>query len=83
MNRQISHRCAGTSFSNINERGGYESIKNARVTLNEALIWSRNGLLTFIIKQRHSIARVIHQTSYGEGLPLWFQGCLKVEMLLI
>lgn len=68
LNRQTSHRCAGTSFSNINERGDYDSIGNARVTLAEAYDLITQWIVDVYHQTRHSITRYTPDFLWKEGL---------------
>lgn len=68
LNRQTSHRCAGTSFSNINERGDYDSIGHARVTLAEANDLITQWIVDVYHQTRHSITRYTPDFLWKEGL---------------
>ena len=72
LNRQVSHRCAGTTFSDINERADYESMENARVTLTEANDLITQWIVDVYHQSRHSI------TGYTPDY-LWNKGLASVE----
>ena len=68
LNRQVSHRCAGTTFSNINDRGDYDAVDNARVTLSEANELISQWVVDVYHQTRHSITRYTPDYLWKEGL---------------
>lgn len=68
LNRQTSHRCAGTTFSNINDRGDYDSVSKARVTLSEANELISQWIVDVYHQTRHSITRYTPDYLWKEGL---------------
>lgn len=72
LNRQVSHRCAGTTFSNIKDRCDYQSSKEARVTLSEANDLIAQWIVDVYHQSRHSI------TGYTPDY-LWKEGSSTIE----
>lgn len=68
LNRQVSHRCAGTTFSNINERADYDSMDSARVTLAEANDLITQWIVDVYHQSRHSITGYTPDYLWNEGL---------------
>jgi len=72
LNREVSHLCRGTTFNNIQQRGDYDSVEQARITLKEA-----NELIT------HWIVDVYHQRRHSTtGFTpdyLWKEGLTNVQ----
>mgnify|MGYP000049337727 CR=1 FL=1 len=75
LNRQVSHRVAGTTFSNITQRGDYESVKKARITLSEARELIHMWLVDVYCQKEHSTTK--KPPSY-----LWNQGLGFIEPIL-
>lgn len=72
INRGVSHKCAGTTFSNIRERGDYPSEEQARITLKEANLIITQWIVDVYHQRRHSI------TGYTPDY-LWKEGLANVE----
>lgn len=67
LNRAISHRLPGTTFSNITERGDYKSDKNARISLSEL----REILTIWITDDYH---QSFHQSLQQSPSSMWQSG---------
>lgn len=75
FNRQVSQRIPGTTFSNIQERGDYNAVENARITLRDI----RKLLYLWIIDiYNQSPNRITGKPPFA----LWSQDLSLIEPLL-
>lgn len=72
INREVSHKCGGTTFNNVAARGEYPSVDQARVTLKEANELIIQWIVDVYHQRRHSI------TGYTPD-HLWKEGLSKVQ----
>jgi putative transposase len=75
FNRQVSQRLPGTTFSNIELRGDYDPLVNARITLSDV---KKLIHLWIVDIYNQSKNRITQETPYS----LWTQGLLDVEPVL-
>ncbi|HTF97445.1 MAG TPA: hypothetical protein VL995_15000 [Cellvibrio sp.] len=68
LNREVSHKCAGTSFNNITARGDYPSVEKARVTLKEAHELITHWIVDVYHQRPHSTTRFTPDYLWKEGL---------------
>ena len=74
-NRQICHRIPGTTFSNIKQRGNYDSIKQARITLSDLKELITEWIVDIYCQSTH---KVTQRTPHN----MWLEGLKRVEPTL-
>lgn len=72
LNRQVSHRIKGTTFSNIAERDEYDSVNNASITLNQL----KSILYMWLVDV---YAKSIHSSINSTPLEAWEKGLTLIE----
>jgi len=75
LNRAVCHTLPGTTFSNITERGDYDSVKHAKVTLKEIVSLVHEWIIDIY-------SQSIHKTTLRTPSGLWSEGLNTVEPLL-
>jgi putative transposase len=75
LNRQVCHLLPGTTFSNVEERGEYDSEGKACLTLEEI----RNLIYRWIVV---IYSQEIHSTTKRTPIALWQEGLEIVEPML-
>lgn len=75
LNRDVCHRLPGTSFSNINLRGDYDSVGESRITLDDLKELVHEWIVN-IYNQK------IHKSTQRTPFALWHDGLLRVEPML-
>jgi putative transposase len=72
LNREVCHRIAGTSFSNISQRADYDSIAKACVSLNQL----RELVMDWVL---NDYSQRIHRTTKRVPTKLWTEGLQVIE----
>ncbi len=67
INKEV-HNLAGTTFSNINEKGNYKSDKEAMYTLEELTQWLLYYIVNIYHKKYHSGIEMTPEQMYMKGL---------------
>ncbi|MVF14234.1 transposase [Ketobacter sp. MCCC 1A13808] len=75
LNRAVCHRLPGTTFSNINQRGDYESEQEAIITLEDLKELVHEWVIDIYCQTTH---KVTQRTPYS----LWSDGLKVVEPML-
>lgn len=75
LNRQVSQRIKGTTFSNISERGDYNSVEEATITLKEL-----RGLIYFWAVEIYMQTK--HRSINATPHQKWLKGLERFEPLL-
>lgn len=75
LNRQVCHKLKGTTFSNIRQRGDYQSVKEACVTLKELKANIYQWLIDVYCQSLH---KFLQNSPFNE----WQQGIKHIEPLL-
>lgn len=75
LNSSVCHRIPGTTFSNVDKRGEYNSEKSARVYLNDLKKLIHEWVIDI---HSHEINRITHRTPYA----IWNEGLQIREPLL-
>lgn len=75
LNRQVSQRIKGTTFSNISERGDYNSVEEATITLKEL-----RGLIYFWAVEIYMQTK--HRSINATPHQKWLKGLKRFEPLL-
>jgi putative transposase len=70
FNRQISQRIPGTTFSSIEQRGDYNAVENARVTLTEIKKLIHHWIVDIYNQSKNRMSRKSPSALWGEGLAL-------------
>jgi putative transposase len=70
FNRQISHKVAGTTFSNISERGDYDAEKSACLTLVEFKKLLHVWLIDVYIQAPHKSLGITPELAWKDGLKI-------------
>jgi putative transposase len=75
LNRQVSHQSPGTTFSNINMRGDYKSVENAKFTLAQAKELVHEWIIDIYCQS-------IHRSTHATPHSMWSKGLSLVEPTL-
>jgi len=76
LNRQVSHRIEGTTFSSIKHRGEYDAVSNSRITLSEL-----NEVIHLWLVDSYSQGR--HKgISNKTPISMWTEGRKLIEPML-
>lgn len=75
LNRDVCHRLPGTSFSNINLRGDYDSVREARITLDDLKELVHEWVVNIYNQKTH---KVTQRTPFA----LWNAGLQRIEPML-
>lgn len=75
LNGRVSHRIPGTTFSNIKQRGDYDSVKEARITLSDL-----KELITYWIVSIYN--QTTHKSTQRTPHKMWIAGLDRVEPIL-
>ncbi|RBM48469.1 integrase [Vibrio tarriae] len=75
LNRQVSHRIPGTSFSNINQRGDYDSVKQSSITLEDLKELVHQWMIDIYCQKTH-------RGTQRTPAALWNEGLKAVEPML-
>lgn len=67
INKEV-HNLPGTTFSNISEKGEYDSIKNATFTLEEITKWLTEFIVNVYHKRYHHGIHMTPQQKYHKGI---------------
>lgn len=70
FNRQLSHKIAGTTFSNITERGDYDAEKSANMTLAEFKKLLHVWLIDVYSQARHKSLGITPALAWQDGLKI-------------
>ena len=65
---QLVHNLPGTTFSNVKEKGGYDSEKMAALTLSELDYWLTIAIVDYYHKKIHSTLRMAPIEKYKIGI---------------
>lgn len=65
---QLVHQLPGTTFSNIEEKGLYNSEKEAALTLTELAQWLTISIINYYHKKKHSSLQLPPLAQYQQGL---------------
>ena len=75
-NTGFIHSLPGTSFSNVVDRGDYDAIENACITLNDFLKILHIYLLDIYAQDRHTKLGIVPAHRWEEGIQAGFMPCL-------
>lgn len=86
FNRQLSHKIAGTTFSNITERGDYDSENAANMTLAEFKKLLHVWLIDVYIQAKHKSLGITPALAWQDGLkiiePILPESKEKLDLIL-
>jgi putative transposase len=75
INRSVSHKLPGTTFSNIQKRGDYDSIKEVRITIKDLKCLIHMWIIDIYCQQ-------VHRTTQRTPIGLWREGLNIVEPMV-
>ncbi|EKF9831592.1 transposase [Vibrio cholerae] len=70
LNREVSHRIPGTSFSNINQRGDYDSVKQSSITLDDLKELVHQWMIDIYCQETHRGTQRTPAALWNEGLKI-------------
>lgn len=75
INKSVSHRLPGTTFSNIRQRGDYDSVGEVRITLADLKCLMHMWIIDIYCQQ-------IHKTTQRTPIGLWEDGLEIVQPMM-